>query len=378
MKIEIHKYGGTSLGTIHRIKKLTQKINSNSNNKLVIIVSAIYGYTNQLIKIFKKTHYSLNSSAANTTITLGEILSAALLTAIIKHNTNTKVTFKTAWQLPIITHTHIYTNTIKYINKKHLKRIIKNNKIIILCGFQGINKLQYLTKLDRGGSDTTALAIAHTLKQHTCQLYKDVKGIHQLDPNKHNNTSNYKQVNYKTLIELASAGSKIININTIYMAFKKNIKIALKYSFENYIYNKTYTYITHTHTMVKLIHSSNTLLVTIKNNTYKCLKIIKKTNITPGLLKITPNTLKILINKDEIYQLHKILPNTKTQKVVCISIIGIGLHKCKKYSLNILKTINKNNIYIYEINITETLIKIITHRTLEVKVMKLIRKITKI
>ncbi|MGX7582617.1 amino acid kinase family protein [Candidatus Vidania fulgoroideorum] len=379
MKIEIHKYGGTSLGTIQRIKNCITKLTVNTPSKTIIIVSAIYGYTNQLIKLFEKTHYTINSTEADTIITLGEVLTAALVTAIIKRTTGLTTIFRTAWQIPIITHTPIHhINSIKYINKKSLTQDIKNNTITIICGFQGINNHRSLTKLDRGGSDTTALAITHTLRHHTCQLYKDVQGIHPLDPNKHKNTKNYKHVNYKTLIELASLGSRIININTLYIAFKKNIILALKYSFENYNNNNIYTYISHTHTMVKLIHSSNTLLITIKTNIYTFLKLINRKNITLNFIKLTNNTLKILINKAETYQLNKHLLHAKIQKVVCISIIGIGLHNCKKYSYNILKTLNKNNINIYEVNIAENIIKIITHRKLEVKTIKIIRKITKI
>ncbi|QSW37867.1 hypothetical protein JSR02_00150 [Candidatus Vidania fulgoroideae] len=378
MKTEIHKYGGTSLGTIQRIKNLIKNLSTNIHSKKIIIISAIYGHTNQLIKIFKKTHYNPNSKEAATIITLGEILAAALTTALIKTHTTIKTTFKTAWQIPIITHTHNHINTIKYVNIKSLKTTIKKYKIVIICGFQGTNKHQFLTKLDRGGSDTTALIITHVLKQRTCQLYKDVKGIHSLDPNKYKNTKSYQQINYKTLIELASIGSRIVNINTLYIAFKKHITIALKYSFENYKYTKTYTHISHKSTMVKLIHSSNMLLITIKHNINNLLKTINNKNITLSFLKATNNTLKILTSKEEANKLHQQLSHTKIQKVVCISIIGIGLHNCKKYSYTILKELNKNNISTYEINISETIVKIITHRKLEVKTIKIIRKIVKI
>ena len=234
MKIVVLKFGGTSVGTIKRIKKVSNIIVSyvKKGFKVIVVSSAMSGSTNDLIKKSKNISKNFNSSEYDVLVSSGEQISCALIAGRLNH-----IGYKSqswmSWQVPIFAEGNHKTSRISKINKNKITDYLKSGGIPVITGFQGLNNNNRITTLGRGGSDASAIMLAKFFKAKKCIIFTDVEGVYTTDPNKIKNAKKIKIISYEEMLEMASLGAKVMQPNSIQDARLNRIKIDVKSSFVN-------------------------------------------------------------------------------------------------------------------------------------------------
>ncbi len=230
----VHKYGGTSVGSLERISSVASRVAKakNSGNDIVVVVSAMSGETNKLIEFAK--HFSDNPSKREMDMLLssGERVTSALLAIALKE-VGIDAIAMTGRQAGIKTNSfHTYAR-IESIDPKAMQKEIDSGKVVIVAGFQGINENGAVTTLGRGGSDLSAVAIAGALKADACEIYSDVDGIYTTDPRIEPKAKKMDYISYEEMLELASLGAKVLQNRSVELAKKLKVKIVAKSSFSD-------------------------------------------------------------------------------------------------------------------------------------------------
>ena len=228
----VQKYGGTSVGNLDRIEKVADKVAKAKSkvDSVVVVVSAMSGETNKLIEYAK--HFSKDPAKREMDMLLssGERVTAALL-AIALQEMGFEAIAMTGRQAGIKTNSFHTDARIESINDKAINAELKKNQIVIIAGFQGIDKEGRVTTLGRGGSDLSAVAIAGALKADACEIYSDVDGIYTTDPRIEPKAKKLDYISYDEMLELSSLGAKVLQSRSVEMAKKMNVKIVAKSSF---------------------------------------------------------------------------------------------------------------------------------------------------
>ena len=232
MKTVVLKFGGTSVGTIDRIKKVCKIIASYKNNhkRVVVISSAMSGVTNDLIKKSKLISPNFDNAEYDTLLSTGEQTSCSLIAGRLNH-IGLKSRSWMSWQIPIETHGPYTSSKIIRISVKKLKNYLKTGGIPVITGFQGINDKLRLTTIGRSGSDATAIMLAKFIKADECIIYTDVEGVYTTDPKQYKNAKKIKNIFYDEMLEMASLGSKVMQPTSVQDAKLNNIEIKVKSSF---------------------------------------------------------------------------------------------------------------------------------------------------
>lgn len=230
----VHKYGGTSVGSLERIASVADRVEraKKEGNDIVVVVSAMSGETNKLTDYAK--HFSENPSKREMDMLLssGERVTAALL-AIALQEKGVDSMAMTGRQAGIVTDdSHTYAR-IASIDPTAMQSEIATGKVVIVAGFQGINNAGSVTTLGRGGSDLSAVAIAGALKADACEIYSDVDGIYTTDPRIEPKAKKMDFISYDEMLELASLGAKVLQNRSVELAKKLNVKMIAKSSFSD-------------------------------------------------------------------------------------------------------------------------------------------------
>ncbi len=233
MKVVTHKYGGSSVATTEKIKDVALKISQRvkEDYKLIVVVSAMGKTTDGLIKLAKEITEYPSLREMDMLLTTGEQVSASLL-SIALTSMGLKSVSLNGYQAGIITMGNFAEARIKNFDKEKIQNLLKENDVIVITGFQGINEDGELTTLGRGGSDTSAVALAAALGI-TCEIYSDVAGIFTVDPKLHPNAKKIKYITYDEMLELASLGAKVLHSRSVEIAKKFGIKIYCGSTFSN-------------------------------------------------------------------------------------------------------------------------------------------------
>ena len=232
MKTVVLKFGGTSVGSIDRIKKVCKIIAYYKKKKynVVVITSAMSGVTNDLVNKTKLVSNNFDLAEYDALLSTGEQVSCALVAGRLNH-----IGFKSrswlSWQLPIVTEGNYSGARITKINTKELNKYIKNGGIPVVAGFQGINKNYRITTIGRSGSDATAIMLAKYIKAEECIIFTDVEGVYTTDPRQHKKAKKIKKIFYDEMLEMASLGSKVMQPTSIQDAKLNRIDIKVKSSF---------------------------------------------------------------------------------------------------------------------------------------------------
>ena len=232
MKTIVLKFGGTSVGSIDRIKKVCRIISSykKKSNKVVVISSAMSGVTNDLINKSKKTSNNFDKAEYDTLVSTGEQASCALIAGRLIH-----IGFKSrswmSWQIPIITEGPYSGARINKVAVKELINYLKSGGIPVITGFQGINTKLRLTTIGRSGSDASAIMLAKFIKADECIIYTDVDGVYTTDPRHYKNAKKIRKIFYDEMLEMASLGSKVMQPSSVQDAKLNNIDIQVRSSF---------------------------------------------------------------------------------------------------------------------------------------------------
>lgn len=230
----VQKFGGTSVGDLDRIQNVANRVSATSKdgNDVVVVVSAMSGETNKLVGYAE--HFSSHPAAPEMDMLLsaGERVTASLL-AIALQEIGHDATAMTGRKAGIVTDVHHTKARIERIDTQVMKNAIKNGKIIVVAGFQGVNEEGDVTTLGRGGSDLSAVAIAGALKADLCEIYTDVSGIYTTDPRIEPKAKKLDKISYDEMLELASLGAKVLQNRSVEMAKKLNVNLVTRTSFSN-------------------------------------------------------------------------------------------------------------------------------------------------
>ena len=215
------KFGGTSVANIDRIKAVALKIKSEveKKNKIIAVVSAMSGVTNDLVSLVKQASETYESSEYDAVLSSGEQVTSALL-SIALQSLGIKSRSWLGWQIPIITNDVHGNARIKEIKKENILKSLDNGFVTIVSGFQGISSKNRITTLGRGGSDTSAVALAAAFSADRCDIYTDVDGIYTTDPRIVKNAKKLDYITYEEMLELASQGAKVLHTRSVALVLK--------------------------------------------------------------------------------------------------------------------------------------------------------------
>ena len=232
MKTVVLKFGGTSVGSIDRIKRVCKIIASykDKNVKVLVISSAMSGVTNDLVNKSKLISNNFDKAEYDTLVSTGEQASCALIAGRLKHMGFRSRSWM-SWQLPILTEGPYSGARISKIVVKELNKYLKCGGIPIITGFQGVNSELRLTTIGRSGSDASAIMLAKFIKAEECIIYTDVDGVYTTDPRQYKNAKKIKKIFYDEMLEMASLGSKVMQPTSVQDAKLNKIDIQVKSSF---------------------------------------------------------------------------------------------------------------------------------------------------
>ena len=227
------KFGGTSVANLNRIKKVAQIIKKKlikKNQKALVVLSAMSGVTNNLVKEFSKLKIDINNPEYDSILSTGEQYSSSLMSLVL-NKYGLKSRSLLGWQIPIETDSNYSRARIKQINSKRILELFRKFDVLIVAGFQGISDDDRITTLGRGGSDTSAVALAKSVKADLCEIYTDVEGIFTSDPRIVRSAKKIKNITYEEILEMSSSGSKVLHPRSVELAMKYGIKIHVRSTF---------------------------------------------------------------------------------------------------------------------------------------------------
>ena len=233
MKIIVLKFGGTSVGTTDRIKKVAKIIAKYKKKyKVIVLSSAMSGVTNNLINLSKKISKNFSDSEYDVLVSSGEQVSCALISGeLINKGFNSRSWM--SWQIPISTEGKYKFSRINKINKSQIISYLKKGGIPIITGFQGINNKNRITTIGRGGTDASAIMFAKFFNAEKCIIYTDVDGVYSTDPNKLKSAKKIKVISYEEMLEMSSTGAKVLQTRSVELAMKNNLTLQVLSSFTN-------------------------------------------------------------------------------------------------------------------------------------------------
>lgn len=232
MEIIVQKFGGSSVANTDKLFNVCKHITKEKNkgNSVVVVVSAQGDTTDDLIKEENEITEKPNKREHDVLVSVGEQITIAKLAMCLQKQGYEAVSML-GWQVPIITDSNFGDANITKIKTGKILKELKTGKIVIIAGFQGIDSNSNITTLGRGGSDTTAIALASALKAKKCEIFTDVDGVYSEDPNKNENATKFDKLTYDKMLEMANKGAKVLHNKCVKLAKEKQVKIIVKSTF---------------------------------------------------------------------------------------------------------------------------------------------------
>jgi aspartate kinase len=229
----VQKYGGTSVGSTERIKNVARRVAKfhSQGHQIVVVVSAMSGETNRLIALAREVQENPSTRELNVMISTGEQVSIALM-AMALMELNVKAKSYTGSQVRILTDSTYTKARILSIDEEKIRADLDAGYVVVVAGFQGVDEKGNITTLGRGGSDTTGVALAAALKADECQIYTDVDGIYTTDPRVVAEARRLNTITFEEMLEMASLGSKVLQLRSVEFAGKYKVKLRVLSSFE--------------------------------------------------------------------------------------------------------------------------------------------------
>ena len=383
MKIKVLKFGGTSVGSVEAIKRSANIIcDWSKKSKVIVVLSAMSGETDRLINLTKSFSKSPNPVDFDNAISTGENLSCALM-SIYLNNQKTKSKSLHSWQIPIMTSSEHLKSRILSINKNFLLNELENLDVLVVPGFQGINERREITTLGRGGSDTSAVAVAAAMDAE-CIIYTDVEGVFTTDPNIVPNAKKINKISYEEMLELASQGAKVLQTRSVELAMRKNTKLSVRSSLKP---KKIGTIITdeksvlEKNTVSGIAYTKDEAKITLSRVldkpgvSSKIFGPLAKGNINVDMIlqNISQDgkfaNLSFTLPRADLEKALKILKKEKSKigykKIISsnniskISVVGVGMRSHAGVAQTLFDTLGKNKINIQVITTSEIKISIL-------------------
>ncbi len=387
MKIVVLKFGGTSVGDLNRIKKVSKIIISyiKKKYKVIVVSSAMSGVTNDLIIKSKKLTQNFDKAEYDVLVSSGEQISCALISGYLKSLGYNSKSYM-GWQVPIITDQNYSDSKIIKIKTNQILKHLKIGGIAVVAGFQGVNRENRITTLGRGASDYSAILISKYFKAKKCIIFTDVEGVMTTDPKLIKNATKIKEISYEEMLEMSSLGSKVMQTNSVQDARLNRIDVHVRSSFAN----RSGTLITKKNNIKnnKVIrgisftkNDAKITLVGVKDRPGIAASIfepLSKSNINVDMVvqNISANgsetdvtftvknedlkkSVKTLKNNN-LFKYKKILVDDKVSKV---SIIGVGMITTPGVTYRMFKSLSRKKINILVISTSEIKISVLIKRS---------------
>jgi len=232
MALYVYKFGGTSVGTVERIQAVAEKVKTahDKGDQIIVVVSAMSGETNRLIGLAKQMQSQPTERELDVLVSTGEQVTIALLSMAL-HNLGCEAVSYTGTQVKILTDSSFSKARIREIDDAKIRADLAAGKVVVVAGFQGVDENGNITTLGRGGSDTTGVALAAALKADECHIYTDVDGVYTTDPRVVPKARRLDQITFEEMLEMASLGSKVLQIRSVEFAGKYNVALRVLSSF---------------------------------------------------------------------------------------------------------------------------------------------------
>ncbi|MDT4288139.1 aspartate kinase [Methylomonas sp. MO1] len=232
MALYVYKFGGTSVGTVERIKAVAEKVKKarDAGDQIVVVVSAMSGETNRLVALAKELQPQPTDRELDVLLSTGEQVTIALLSMAL-HQLGCEARSYTGAQVRILTDSAHTKARIREIDEANMRADLDAGRVVVVAGFQGVDEHGNITTLGRGGSDTTGVALAAALKADECHIYTDVDGVYTTDPRVVPKARRLDHITFEEMLEMASLGSKVLQIRSVEFAGKYNVKLRVLSSF---------------------------------------------------------------------------------------------------------------------------------------------------
>ena len=399
MKRLVLKFGGTSVGTIEKIKKVANIIKKifNKGNEIIVIVSAMTGVTDELKKKSNLISNNFDDKELDVLLSSGEQVSCSLLSGAII-DLGLKARSWQGWQIPILTDANHTSSNIMRIKTEEISNFVSQGGIAVITGFQGVSMDNRITTLGRGGSDLSAVVIAKFFRADSCEIYTDVDGIFTTDPSINNNAKKINKISYEEMLEMASLGAKVMQPSAVQASMIDNIPIHVKSTFseksgtkvisENEIdYKKAVTGIAYSKRNAKVSvigvvdkpGVAADIFEPIGKNNINVDMVIqntsldgKKANVTFTIKREDLNkTLSLIEKSKQKLNYNKIIHDDKLAKV---SIIGAGMIANPGVTYKMFRTLADMKINILAISTSEIKISVLIREDLTQKAVKALHK----
>jgi len=398
MKIVVLKFGGTSVGTIKKIKKIADiiEIYKRKNYKVIVVSSAMSGVTNELVKKSREISQNFSEEEYDVLVSSGEQVACALIAGRLIHK-GLKSRSWLAWQIPMLTEGSHKNSRINLINKNNIFKYLKEGGVPIIAGFQGINKNERITTIGRGGSDATAIMVSKFFKAQKCIIYTDVEGVYTTDPNKLKKAKKIKIISYEEMLEMASLGAKVMQPVSIQDARLNKVDIEVKSSFVkrsgtlitkrfNIVKNKIITGISSTHNdaKVSLIGVKDkpgvaaSIFKPLSKNLINVDMVVqnisangKETDLTFTIKSEDLNKTKKIIKENTNINFRKLLFEKGVSK---ISIIGVGMITTPGVTFRMFQALANKKINIKVISTSEIKISVLIDKKSSKKALAVLHK----
>ena len=391
------KFGGTSVGSIDRIiaaaKIIKKKLDK--GNKIIVVVSAMAGKTNELVKQAEKISKNFNKRELDVLLASGEQITSALLAGTLE-KIGIKARSYMGWQIPILTYGEHNNSRIVNMHIEKINKFISNKGVAIIPGFQGISKNGDITTIGRGGSDATAVAIAKIFNTDECEIYTDVDGVYSTDPRYFPKAKKISKVSYEEMLEMSSLGAKVMQSSAVQTAMIYDLPLHVRSTFsssegtkifssENIDYSKTITGVTYSKDEAKITllgvqdkpGVAADIFEPLGKNSINIDMVIqnisadgKTTDLTFTIKRSDlSKTIKIIkLNKKNVK--YKSISSDK--KVSKISIVGAGMITTPGVTYKMFRALSQEKINILAISTSEIKISVIID---EINTTKAVKKL---
>ncbi len=388
---KVLKFGGTSVGTTERIQHVANIIQKerSSGNKIIAVVSAMSGKTNELIKLSNEISDAFDKRELDVLLSSGEQVTCALLSgALLKLEIKTKSWLN--WQIPILTDGDHANARIISMNVEKINKFLDEDGVVVIPGFQGISKNGDITTIGRGGSDATAVAVAKIFNADTCEIYTDVDGVFSTDPNNIPVAKKIEKISYDEMLELSSLGAKVIQSSAVQTAMMYDIPLEVRSTFserkgtkilsqDNIDYTKAVTGVAYSKDDAKIT------ILTVEDKPGVAANIFEplskaQINVDMVIQNISSDQrttdITFTVKRDDVSKTKEILKNNSkikykgiihNDKVAKISIVGAGMVSTPGVTYRMFRALSDENINILAISTSEIKLSVIVeeHNTLK-------------
>ena len=402
MAKKVLKFGGTSVGSIDRIKhaaKIIKKEHDNSN-KIIVVVSAMAGTTNNLIKYSESISKKFNKREFDVLLTSGEQVTSALISGAL-NDIGIKAKSFMNWQVPIVTEGEHANSRIINMKVDTINEYLSKGGVAVIPGFQGVSKSGDITSIGRGGSDATAVAIAKIFETDTCEIYTDVEGVYSSDPNKIPVAKKISKISYEEMLELSSLGTKVMQSSAVQTAMIYDIPLQVKSTFaerkgteitshDKIDYTKVVTGVAYSKDDAKitLIGVEDTpgvaadIFEPLSKNQINVDMVIqnisadgKKTDITFTIKRQDKDASASLLKNNKKIKYETMQMNDKVSK---ISIVGAGMVATPGITYKMFRSLAEEKINILAISTSEIKVSVIIDEESTIRALKKLHKTFKL